>query len=73
MNDMPEKSVTTRKKAMQPQEISEVFSKLGLQEEVEREKFRSLAEAKPPENEGFRILLSGTTAALEDAQGGGYA
>ena len=73
MNEMPEISATARKTPMQPQEISEVFSKLGLQEEGERLKFRSLAEAKSPENEGFRILLSGTTAALKDTQGGSYA
>jgi U3 small nucleolar ribonucleoprotein component len=73
MNNMPEKSVTDRKKLMLPQEISEVFSQLGLQEEKEREKFRSLAEVKQPENESVRILLSGTTAGLKDAQGGNYA
>jgi len=49
MNKMPEKSVTDRKKLMLPQEISEVFSQLGLQKEEEREKFRSLAEVKQPE------------------------
>jgi hypothetical protein len=73
MNEMPEKSVTAGKKLMQPQEISEVFSRLGLQDEGDREKFRTLAEVKPPENDSFRILLSGTTAALKDAQGGSYA
>ena len=73
MNKMPEKSVTDRKKLMLPQEISEVFSQLGLQKEEEREKFRSLDEVKQPENESVRILLSGTTAGLKDAQGGSYA
>lgn len=73
MNKMPEKSVTDRKKLMLPQEISEVFSQLGLKEEKEREKFRSLAEVKQPENESVRILLSGTTAGLKDAQGGSNA
>ena len=58
---------------MQPQEISEVFSQLGLQEECEREKFRSLAEVKQPENESVRILLSGTTTRFKDVQGGSYA
>jgi len=73
MNEMPEKPVPDRKKLMQPQEISEVFSQLGLQDEGEREKFRALAEVKPTGNESFRILLSGTTTALKDAQGGSYA
>ena len=73
MNKMPDKHATDRKTQMQPQEISEVFSQLGLQKEEEREKFRSLAEVKQPENESVRILLSGTTAGLKDAQGGSYA
>jgi hypothetical protein len=73
MNEMPEKSVPARKKLMQPQEISEVFSQLGLQEEVEREKFRTLAEVKPPENEKVRIFFTGTTTGLKETQGGNYA
>ena len=73
MNEMPKISMPARKVPMQEQEISEVFSQLGLQEEGEREKFRSLAEVKPPGNESFRILLSGTTAVLKGAQGGSHA
>jgi hypothetical protein len=73
MNETPKKSVTDRKQVMQPQEISEVFSQLGLQDEGERQKFRSLAEVSNPGKEKVRIFLSGTTAGFRGAQGGSYA
>jgi U3 small nucleolar ribonucleoprotein component len=73
MNEIPNMSAADRKKPMQPQEISEVFSQLGLQKDEDREKFRSLAEVKTPENEKVRIYLSGTTTGMKEAQGGNYA
>jgi hypothetical protein len=73
MNEIPNMSAADRKKLMQPQEISEVFSQLGLQEEGEREKFRALAEVKTPENEKVRIFFTGTTSGLKELQGGNYA
>ena len=73
MKEMPEKCVTDRKTPMPPQEIAEVFSQLGLQKEEDREKFRSLAEVKKQENENVRIVLSGTTSAVKEMQGGRYA
>ena len=72
MNEMPE-FTTDRKRQMLPQEIADVFSKFGLEKEEDREKLRSLAEAKSPEPDKVRIFLAGTTSGLLESQGGRYA
>jgi hypothetical protein len=73
MSNTPDNPLEATKKPLSPKEISDVFFRLGLQKEEDREKFRSLAEAKKQDDESVRIFLSGTTRTVREVQGGRYA